>query len=95
MEKEERKFYREVKKEAEKREEEEIKKRQKKEETSRNIEEFLKKFFPDCRNSPGGTQKLVNNNPNSARITGVGKMKIKFPESLLDILVIIYFLDLI
>ena len=46
-----------------------MKKRQKKEETSRKKEEFVKKFFPDCKNSPGGTQKLVNNktkNRNSA-----------------------------
>jgi hypothetical protein len=45
MEKEERKFYREVEKEASKRKEEEMKKRQKKEETNRKKEEFLKKFF--------------------------------------------------
>ena len=60
-----------------------MKKRQKKEETNRKKEEFLKKFFPDCKNSPGGTQKLViNENRNSARITGVRKMKL--PESFLD-----------
>ena len=54
MEKEERKFYREVDKENEIRD----RKKQEKEKKNREKELFLKKFFPELNNSPGGTLNL-------------------------------------
>jgi hypothetical protein len=40
-------------------------------------ESFVKKFFPTCKSSPGGNQKLINKKPtdvNSARGRDVGKV---------------------
>ena len=54
MVKEERKFYREVDKENEIRD----RKKQEKEKKNREKELFLKKFFPELNNSPGGTLNL-------------------------------------
>ena len=56
IEKEERKFYKEVEKDNMRREE--MKKRL--EEKREKKESFVKKFFPTCESSPGGTQRLVN-----------------------------------
>ena len=52
MEKEERKFYREVDKEND------IRDGKKHEKENREKEMFLKKFFPEINNSPGGTLNL-------------------------------------
>ena len=60
VEKEERKFYREVLKETSKREEENEKKSKKIEDVRKKKENFVRKFFPNCKNSPGGTQKLIS-----------------------------------
>ena len=39
-------------------------------------EDFIKKFFPNCLNSPGGTQQLLPaTDINSAKRGDVGKMK--------------------
>ena len=54
MEKEERKFYREVDKENDIRD----RKKHEKEKKNREKEMFLKKFFPEINNSPGGTLNL-------------------------------------
>ena len=68
VEKEERKFYREVLKETTKREEEIEKKSKKIEDVRKKKETFIRKFFPNCKNSPGGTQKLLSaNNIDSGR----------------------------
>ena len=73
IEKEERKFYCEVEKENAIREE----KRNKLEMKRKEKENFVKKFFPSCVSSPGGTQNLVANKPTdvtSAEGRGVGKV---------------------
>ena len=62
VEKEERKFYREVLKE------ENEKKFKKIEDVRKKKENFVRKFFPNYKNSPGGTQKLISaKNIDSAR----------------------------
>ena len=72
MKKEERKFNREVKKETEKREEEKLNRIRKKEETKKMKKDFVKKFFPNCTNSPGGTERPVTaKNTNSTKVGGV------------------------
>ena len=76
MEKDERKFNREVKKEKEKREEENLKKIKKKEETKKMKKVFIQKFFPNCENSPGGTERLVPaESTDSATVEGVEKIR--------------------
>jgi hypothetical protein len=73
MEKDERKFYREVEKDNIRREEMKKKLEKKKEKK----ESFVRKFFPTCESSPGGTQKLFNEKStdvNSARGRDVGKV---------------------
>ena len=74
MEKEERKFNREVKKETERREEEKLSKIRKTEETKKMKKDFVKMFFPNCINSPGGTDRLVPaRNTNSTTVGGRGE----------------------
>ena len=74
MEKDERKFNREVKKEKVWEEEEILRKEQKTEETNKMKKMFIRKFFPNCENSPGGSEKLIPaEGTNSAKVEGVGK----------------------
>ena len=54
VEKEERKFFREVTKESQSKYEDKLKKEKK----QREKENFIKKFFPEYSSSPGGTQRL-------------------------------------
>ena len=85
MEKDERKFNREVKKEKEKREEENLKKIKKKEETKKMKKDCVKRFFPKCENSPGGTERLVPaKNMNSATVEGVEKTEKMLSQNYLD-----------
>jgi hypothetical protein len=73
IEKEERQFHHEVEKERVERE----KKKENRECKKKEKETFIKKFFPTCTNSPGGTQKLVNNNKNSIiSKRSVGKLEL-------------------
>jgi hypothetical protein len=72
IEKDERKFYREVQKHNIRREE--IKK--KVEKNKQKKESFVRKFFPTCKSSPSGTQKLINEKSTdvkSARERDMGK----------------------
>jgi hypothetical protein len=69
IEKEERNFDKEVRKNNLERR----KKDEEKEERRKVKEAFVRKFFPASCNSPGGTLKIISNN--SASGTGVGKMK--------------------
>lgn len=74
MEKDERKFIREVKKGEERKEEENLRKEQKTEETKKMRKMFVRKFFPNCENSPGGSEKLIPaEGTTSAKVEGVGK----------------------
>ena len=59
VEKDERKFIREVKKGEERKEEEIQRKNQKIEETKKMKKIFIRKFFPTCENSPGGSEHLI------------------------------------
>ena len=75
MEKDERKFIREVKKGEERKEEEILRKKQKTEETKKMKKIFIRKFFPNCENSPGGSEQLIPaEGTNSATVEGVGKI---------------------
>ena len=74
VEKDERKFIREVKKGEERKEEENLRKEQKTEETKKMRKMFVRKFFPNCENSPGGSEKLIPaEGTTSAKVEGVGK----------------------
>ena len=73
VEKDERRFYREVEKENVKREE----KMKELKEKRKGKENFVRKFFPTCESSPGGTQRLITTTKpidvSSARGRGDGK----------------------
>ena len=73
VEKDERRFYREVEKENVKREE----KIKEMKEKRKGRENFVRKFFPTCESSPGGTQRLITTTKpidvSSARGRGDGK----------------------
>ena len=46
---------------------------------------FIHQFFPNCENSPGGSEKLVPaEGMNSAKVEGVGKLKKVISRSYLD-----------
>ena len=59
VEKEEKKFYREIEKENIRREE----KMKELKEKRKGKEDFIRKFFPTCESSPGGTQIIVMRKP--------------------------------
>ena len=67
MEKQERKFFREVEKEKQAREERKTSKKSKKTEK----ENFMKKYFPTRCSLPGGTLKLIQKDVTSSRNRGV------------------------
>jgi hypothetical protein len=69
IEKEETKFYREVEKERKSREKENERKELKRKEK----EKFLRKFYPTCDSSPGGTERLLGK-PASSTLTGMRGM---------------------
>ena len=71
MEKEERKFLRDVAKQEQARDERKRSLESKKKEK----ENFVKRYFPTSFNSPGGTLKLVPTDVTSAGNRGVEKMK--------------------
>jgi hypothetical protein len=53
-----------------------LRKNKKTEDIKKKKEDFIKKYLPNCMNSPGGTQKLLPaTNINSAKRGDVGKMK--------------------
>ena len=82
MEKEERKFWREVCKENESRCEEKKRKEKKRKDKSA----FISKFSPACSNSPGGTLKLCpdrNTSPSTTQRGGMEKMN-RIPSSKLS-----------
>ena len=75
VEKDERKFIREVRKIEERKEEEIQRKNQKIEETKKMKKIFIRKFFPTCENSPGGSEHLIPaESTNSAKVEGVRKV---------------------
>ena len=79
MEKEERKFFHEVEKGKIAREE----RKKKMEIKTTEKENFVKKYFPSCSSSPGGTQRLVVTNPTDVAYAGnrrVGKVSDLFSE---------------
>ena len=56
--------------------EEKLSKIRKTEENKKMKKDFVKKFFPNCINSPGGTERLVPaRNTNSTTVEGVEKME--------------------
>ena len=54
-------------------------KQQERERNKREKEEFMRKFFPSCENSPGGTTRLLGRGggtgTNTARNEAMGKMR--------------------
>ena len=74
VEKDERKFLREVRKTEERKEDEIQRKIKKMEETKNKKKIFIQKFFPTCVNSPGGSENLLPaESTNSATVEGVRK----------------------
>ena len=74
VEKDERKFLREVRKTEERKEDEIQRKIQKIEETKKKKKIFIQKFFPTCVNSPGGSENLLPaESTKSAKVEGVRK----------------------
>ena len=63
-------FFKDVRKEEKKRK----LKQQERERKKREKEEFVRKFFPSCENSPGGTTRLLGGAAtNTARSVAMGK----------------------
>ena len=74
MEKDKRKFISEVKKGEERKEEEILRKEQRTEETKKMKKRLIREFFPNCENSPGGSENLLPaESTNSAKVEGVRK----------------------
>ena len=75
MEKDERKLICEIRKIEERKEEEIQIRKQKIEETRKIKKTFIRKFFPTCENSPGGSERLIPAEcTSSAMVEGVGKV---------------------